>query len=152
MISTVGWPGHGREEPHRRRVAITADKAEPGLTVVGLGAWSERAGEVQYGIDISVHEFAILNDGRRLVLHGERGFSTSAASMTADHAKRSVLITVLPDDAVISGEDHPWECLAWLIRGHGVAATPEQLKAVPYVVEFGPNLSALLESQNEQGR
>jgi hypothetical protein len=86
------------------------------------------------------------------MLHRDRGFSTSATFMTADHAKRSVLITVLPDDAVVSGEDHPWEWLAWLIRSHGVAATPEQLKAVPYVVEFGPNLSALLEPQNEQGR
>jgi hypothetical protein len=33
-----------------------------------------------------------------------------------------------------------------------VAVTPEQLKTVPYTVEFGPRLSALLESEGEQAR
>jgi hypothetical protein len=36
--------------------------------------------------------------------------------------------------------------LAW------VAVAPEQLKAVPSVVEFGPRLSALLESEDQQER
>ncbi len=31
-----------------------------------------------------------------------------------------------------------------MIAGHGAAVTPEQLKRLPYVVEFGPRLSALL--------
>jgi len=53
-----------------------------------------------------------------------------------------VLTTVLPDDAEVTGEDHLWEWLASLIRNHGVAVTPEQLKAVPYVLEFGPRLLA----------
>lgn len=66
--------------------------------------------------------------------------------MAADHAECSVLTTVLPEDAEITGEDHPWEWLASLIRGHGVVVTPEQLQAVAYVVEFGPHLSALLAS------
>jgi hypothetical protein len=82
-------------------------------------------------MDIDVHEFAALDDGRRLTLHQERGFSTSATHMTADFAQSSVLTTVLPDDAEVIGEDHPWEWLASLIRTHGVAVTPEQLKAVP---------------------
>ena len=103
-------------------------------------------------MDIDVHEFAVLDDGRRLTVHQQRGFSTSATHMTAGHAEQSVLTTVLPDDAVVTGEDHPWEWLASLIRHHGVAVTPERLKAVPYVVEFGPRLSALLESKGQQGR
>jgi hypothetical protein len=57
---------------------------------------------------------------------------------------------VLPDDAEVTGEDHPWEWLASLICNHGVAVTPEQLKTMPYVVEFGPRLSALLESEGQQ--
>jgi hypothetical protein len=57
-----------------------------------------------------------------------------------------VLTTVLPDDAEVTGEDHPWERLASLIGNHGVAVASGQLKTVPYVVEFGPRLSALLES------
>lgn len=72
--------------------------------------------------------------------------------MTADHAERSVLTTVLPDDAEVTGEDHPWEWLASLIGNHGVAVTPLQLKSAGYVVEFGPRLSALLESEGQQER
>jgi hypothetical protein len=123
-----------------------------GVTVVGLGAWSELAHRDQRGMDINVHEFAVLDDGRRLTLHHDRGFSTSATHMTADHAERSVLATVLPDDAEVTGEDHPWEWLASLIGDHGVAVTPEQLKTVPYVLEFGPRLSALLRSEDWQER
>jgi hypothetical protein len=33
-----------------------------------------------------------------------------------------------------------------------VAVAPEQLKAVPYVVEFGPRLPALLESEDQHER
>lgn len=98
------------------------------------------------------HEFAVLDDGRRVTLHRERGFTTSAAHMTAGHAERSVLTTVLPDDAEVTGEAHPWEWLASLIRSHEVAVTPEQLKTVPYVVEFGPRLSALLEPEGQHAR
>ena len=123
-----------------------------GVTVVGLGARSELAHRDQRGMDINVHEFAVLDDGRRLTLHQDRGFSTSATHMTAAHAERSVLTTVLPDDAEVTGEDHPWEWLASLIGGQGVAVTPEQLKAVPYVLEFGPRLSALLGSEDWQER
>ena len=103
-------------------------------------------------MDVDVHEFAVLDDGRRLQLHQERGFSTSATYMSAGHAESSVLTTVLPDDAEVTGEHHPWEWLASLIRKHGMAVTPEQLKAVPYVVEFGPRLAALLESEGRQER
>jgi hypothetical protein len=84
------------------------------------------------------------------MLHQERGFSTSATHMTAEHGERSVLTAVLPDDAEVTGEDHPWEWLASLIRTHGVAVTPEQLETMPDVVEFGPRLSALLESEGQR--
>ena len=123
-----------------------------GVTVVGVGAWAELARRDQSGMDIEVHEFAVMDDGRRVTLHRERGFTTSAAHMTADHAQQSVLTTVLPDDAEATGEDHPWLWLASLIRNHEVAVTPEQLKAVPYLVEFGPRLSALLEREGRHGR
>ena len=123
-----------------------------GVTVVSLGAWSELARADLQGLDIDVHEFAMLDDGRRLTLHQDRGFSTSATRLTADHAERSVLTTVLPDDAEVTGEDHPWEWLASLIRSHGVTVTPEQLKTVPYVVEFGSRLAALIEPERQQER
>ncbi len=70
-------------------------------------------------MDIHVHEFAVLDDGRRLTLPQHRGFSMSATDLTAEHAESSVLTTVLPDDAEVAGEDHPWEWLASLIQNHG---------------------------------
>jgi hypothetical protein len=117
-----------------------------GVAVVGLGAWAELVRRDQSGMDFDVHEFAVLEDGRHVTLHQGRGFSTSATHKTASEVKRDVLTTVLPDDAEVTGEDHPWEGLASLIRNYGVAVAPEQLKTVPYVVEFGPRLTALLES------
>jgi hypothetical protein len=123
-----------------------------GVTVVGLGAWSELARSSEHGMDIDVHEFAVLDDGRRLTLHHDRGFSTSAAHMTADQAERSVVTTVLPDDAEATGEAHPWGWLASLIRDQGVAVTPDQLRHVPYLLEFGPRLSALLTPGERQDR
>lgn len=123
-----------------------------GAAVVGLGAWSELKRRDQRGLGINVQEFAVLDDGRRLSLHEDHGFSTSATHMSVEHAERSVLTTVLPDDAEVTGEEHPWEWLASLICGQGVAVTAEQLKAVPYVLEFGPRLSALMESEVRQER
>jgi hypothetical protein len=103
-------------------------------------------------MDIDVWEFAVLDDGRRLTLHHDRGFSTSAMHLSAKQAESSMLTTVLPDDAEVTGEDHPWDWLAALIQDQGLAVTPEQLKAVPYVLEFGSRLSALLELQDGQER
>ena len=123
-----------------------------GVTVVGLSAWSELSRRGERGMDIDVREFAVLNDGRRLTLHHDRGFSTSAAHLTADHAERSVLTAVLPDDTEVTGEAHPWERLASLIRDQGVTVTPEQLRHMPYLLEFGPRLSALLIPGERQER
>ncbi len=73
--------------------------------VSGSLAWvrgrSWRAGTVG-GWTSNVHEFAVLDDGRRLTLHQNRGFSTSATHLTAEHVDSSVLTTVLPDDAEIT--------------------------------------------------
>src|SRR5258706_2864861 len=120
-------------------------------TVVGLGAWSELARGDERGMEIDVRDFVVLDD-RRLALHQDRGFSTSATRLAAEQVERSVLTTVLPDDAEVTAEDHPWKWLASLIQNQGVVVTPEQLKAVPYVLEFGPRLSALLKSEDWQKR
>ena len=122
------------------------------VTVAVLGAWAELARAGERGMNIDVHEFAVLSDGRRLTLHHGRGFTTSATRLSAGQTRSSVLTAVLPDDAEVTGEDHPWGWFASLIWAHRVAVTPERLKAVPYVVEFGPRLSALLQSQDGQER
>jgi hypothetical protein len=104
------------------------------------------------GLSFVVHEFAELADGRRLTLHEERGFTTglggSAPSdmwryLTLEHLERDVRTTVLPDDDDTQDE-HPWEWLAGLIRAHGVQATAEELRLLPYDVVFSVRLRSRL--------
>jgi hypothetical protein len=44
------------------------------------------------------------------------------------------------DDAEITGEEHPWEWLAGLVRSHGVGASSGELARLPYDVVFSPRL------------
>jgi len=87
-----------------------------------------------------VSEFAVLDEGTRVTLHRERGFTATTNGddiwehETVETVTRDVLAVVLPDDAEISGEDHPWEWLAELLRGRGIDAVPEQLRTLPYEV------------------
>ena len=45
-----------------------------------------------------------------------------------------VLCVVLPDEAEITGDDHPWEWLAELLRVQGIDAVGDQLSGLPYEV------------------
>jgi hypothetical protein len=131
-----------------------------GGEVVGLGAECEfvpedvsRASPGSVSFDVS--EFAVLADGRRLVLHaGERGFSVTGprafcdsplGDLTAESIESGVLATVLPDED--DGEQHPWEWLCDLLRAHGVVVAPDELKAVPYEVVLGERVQRLLRSR-----
>ena len=126
-------------------------------TVVALGAWCDlvpahRATASPGSVSFDVHEFAQVADGRRVVLHaGERGFSVSGpgtdvghplGGLTAEGIRSHVLNTVLPDED--DGEQHPWEWLAGLLRGQGVAATAADLRGVPYTVELSDRVQRLL--------
>ncbi len=101
------------------------------------------------GLSFVVHEFAELADGRRLTLHEERGFTTSGGPapsdpwryLTLERLERDVRTTVLPDDDDTQDE-HPWEWLAELLRVHGVEATAEELRLLPYDVVFSERLRA----------
>jgi hypothetical protein len=99
------------------------------------------------GIFFRVEEFAVLADGRRIRLHAERGFGLSAGVnlwqyQTLESLEADVRTTVLPDDAEDTGEDHPWEWLSELLRAQGIEATPEELRILPYDVEFSDRLRA----------
>ena len=94
-----------------------------------------------------VEEFADLADGTRVRLHDERGFGLSAGGdpwrfLTLERLEADVRATVLPDDAEETGEDHPWDWLAQLLRASGVDAAPADLRELPYVVEFSDRLRA----------
>ena len=132
--------------------------------VVRLGAWCdlvpmEESTASPGAASFVVHEFADLDDGSRVTLHTDRGFATWTASMhrlrhdpwaglTAEDVESGVRATVLPDgDRTDDGtaDEHPWEWLSWLLRGHGVEAPAEALRGVPYVVEFSERLSRRLD-------
>jgi hypothetical protein len=102
------------------------------------------------GVHFRVREFADLADGRRVILHDERGFTSVFRvagqpppadqwnQLTLADVERDVRNTVLPDDD--NGEDHPWEWLAELVRRHGIDVSVAELRQVPYVVEFSERL------------
>jgi hypothetical protein len=136
-------------------VSSQPGSGDPWREVVTLGAVCEiTAGdEPDHGrqLSFSVAEFADLSDGTRIMVHTERGFSSSINRgdpwlyATAVSIRRDVLTTVLPDDDE-DPEDHPWGWLAELIGRHGIAVDAESLKRVPYVVEFGQRLLRQLDA------
>ncbi|MCB0871863.1 MAG: hypothetical protein H6531_11170 [Actinobacteria bacterium] len=121
---------------------------EPGR-IVGLGAICDLRPPgpcEEQAQDFAVSEFATLDDGRRVLLHAERGFTIgwrSAASpdgrpsprLTAEDLTRDVLTTVLPDGDAPT-DDHPWAWLAGLARARGLDASEDALRGLPYEVVF----------------
>jgi hypothetical protein len=47
-----------------------------------------------------------------------------------------------PDDAEDAGEDHPWKWLSDLLRVQGIEASTEELRVLPYGLEFSDRLRA----------
>jgi hypothetical protein len=113
------------------------------VRVVGLGAICDLDSS---GIDdrrennFRVSEFALLDNGERVILHDERGYGARIswdddiwAHETVETITRNVLTTVLPDDDA-TDEEHPWEWLAELARARGIDVTADDLREVPYDV------------------
>ncbi len=142
------------------------------MEVVGLGAWCDFVNDDEYREQLTamgvtgqrlqaavqefarsasfrVAEFALFADGRRVVLHEERGFSGTTSSgdpwrnLTLAGLEADVRTTVLPDEAE-AAEEHPWEWLAELIHAHGVDVSADQLRTIAYRVEFSERLVARL--------
>jgi hypothetical protein len=113
--------------------------------VVGIGAICDLGPELSGDQSFSVREFVKLEDGRRVILHEDRGFTLGLRSSgesgsddireheTLESLTRDVLNVVLPDDDE-SGEDHPWSWLADLARARGLNVTAEDLRGLPYEV------------------
>ena len=110
--------------------------------------------DFERGVSFVVHEFADLADGRRITLHEDRGFTIGVTianngpepsdqwrSLTLKELDRDVRTTVLPDDDE-SQDEHPWEWLAELVHVHGIEATAEELRHLPYNVVFSERLRA----------
>ena len=134
-----GWHTH----PDAGDDHATLLPVEPGR-VVGLGAvcdlGPQRFDDAR-SQSFSVSEFVTLEDGRRVILHEDRGFtigwSSSGASghETLESMTQDVLNVVLPDDDECA-EEHPWSWLADLARARGLDVTAEDLRGLPYEVIF----------------
>ena len=121
VVGLGAWCDFVTEDEYRQRL-VRDGGARKGPLVPGdvpvpseLPSWPGEAVEDQVedfkqGISFDVHEFADLDDGRRLTLHEERGFTTSGQwrYLTLENLERDVRTTVLPDDDDTQDE-HPWE-------------------------------------------
>jgi hypothetical protein len=117
------------------------------------------------GGSFRVEEYAVLADGRRLTLNDDqsrtRGFSGIVSATRDGHLgsrshdfwayqtlagiEADVRTTVLPDDND-TDEEHPWEWIAERLHAHGIDVSPEQLKRLPYEVEFSERLRARVQT------
>jgi hypothetical protein len=138
----VGWQPHPDAEQHPTLLPVT-----PGR-VVGVGVICDLGPErfdQAHTQSFSVSEFVTLEDGRRVILHEDRGFTIGWPSSdesrlgdlrsgeTMDSIRRNVLNVVLPDDDE-SAEEHPWSWLAELAQARGLEVTAEDLRGLRYEV------------------
>ena len=96
-----------------------------------------------------MHEFAELADGRRLTVQEEGAFTIMTREPVPSDWRfltakltRAVRLSVMPNDG--TQDDHPWEWLAGQLSLHGVEATVEELRDLPYDVVFSERLRARL--------
>ena len=131
--------------------------------VVALGAWcdlQDPSGASPGGFHVSVSEFAVLDDGRRATIRDGLGFSSWARVVDASgHVReashpalsRPALEAEVRDNVLIpdegsedAGEPHPYRWLAELLTRQGVDVDAEDLRSLPYTVEFSERLQAVL--------
>jgi hypothetical protein len=139
-----GWAAHpDAVEPSWPPVGDGPDSEEPSAPVVGVGALCRlvrQRSDDQSSQAFSVGEFVLLEDGRRVVLHQDRGFTLREASgsdvrvgLTVQMLESTVLNVVLPDDED-SEDEHPWAWLAELAHGHGLPVSAGELGSLRYDV------------------
>jgi len=133
---------------------------EPGR-VVGLGAlcdrWPRPTGDAG-SQSFLVSEFVTLDDGRRVILHEDRGFTISRImgaqgrhagplGETRDSMIQDVLNVVLPDGEQ-PADDHPWSWLADLARARGLQVTANELRVLSYEVVLTDAVARWLNTRN----
>lgn len=111
---------------------------------------------------LSLAQYAVLAHGSRLLLHNDRGWSGTvhyyghagpedpvhlAYSFAVEHLLRDLRTTLLPDEGA-EPDDHDWHRLVALLANFGVTTTREQLRSMPYEVEFTDRLLAQLDADD----
>jgi len=147
------FEGSWSEHPDAERpVVLGALEPAPSSGVVGLGAICDLRTpgfDDEHSQSFSVSEFALLENGQRVILHEERGFTIGSGTgairdyETPDSITQDVLNVVLPDDDE-SEDDHPWSWLAELARARGLDVTAEDLQGLPYEVILTDNVTRWL--------
>ena len=160
--SVSGVEGGWHPSPGAPNVGVgRLPHVEPGR-VVGLGAICDLGPERYDSRDqgFFVSEFVTLQDGRRVILHEDRGFAVGVRSSdqsdpgdlrqreTLDSLTEAVLTTVLPDEDDCTDE-HPWSWLADLARARGLNVTVEDMRDLPYDVIFTGKVRRWLASAEE---
>lgn len=117
------------------------------MAVQRFGALCELASESEQQANFRISEYAVLDDDTELVLHSDRGYSTRIIGstsiwhqMTAASIESDVRAVVLPDDAEVTGEAHPWEWLVTLLAEVGVTESVDHLRTVPYEVRIASDV------------
>jgi hypothetical protein len=161
VIALGAWCDYVTENEERDRLSrlVPTDVGARPNSEPHPGRWApineqaieEALENFRHGLHFRVQEFADLDDGRRITLHDERGYSTSGPAdpwrfQTPESIEADVRTTVLPDDD--DGEEHPWEWLVELLHAHDVDVSVEQLRQVPYRVELSSRLRAKLQDSS----
>ncbi len=153
VVRLGAWCDLVTEEEYRTALRSLVGVPVEGFEAVSTGVTSDEVRKAleqfRRGLSFRVQEFATLDDGRRLTLHDERGFGVGGhpasedpwAFLTLAGLEADVRTTVLPDDDD-TGDEHPYEWLAGLLRLHNVEASPDQLRLLPYDVVFSERLRA----------
>lgn len=142
-----GWaayPQRSQHHPARSEVGddgVRLDESASSL-VVGLGALcgfldADDTDAERYW----VAEYALLADGRKVILSEDRGFSfgppigpTPAPAITTADIVDTVRVVVLPDPD--DGEEHSWADLARNARQRGLDVTEHELRNLRYDIEL----------------
>jgi hypothetical protein len=145
------WSAHPHAIDDHAQRPVVGDALEPALSfrVVGLGDLRTPGFDDEHTQSFSVSEFVLLENGRRVILHEDRGFTIGSGAgairdyETPDSITQDVLNVVLPDDDE-SEDDHPWSWLAELARARGLDVTAEDLQGLPYEVILTDNVTRWL--------
>ena len=116
------WSAHpdAIDDHGERPVVHGVSEPAPSLHVVGVGAICDLrtpGSDDGHSQSFSVSEFVLLENGQRVILHKDRGFTIGSGAgalrdyETPESITQDVLNVVLPDDDEC-GDDHQWSWLA----------------------------------------
>lgn len=153
----VTYMPFGYDERHPKWPAGPIDSA---AVITAVGAWCDtgsnhqtRTGRRYFPVEID--EFVEMSDGTRISIRWDRGI-TVAWDAEGDNdvglSEQELLSHLegglLPDEGETEdvGALRSWHEYSLLLRALGVSVNAEQLRQLPYLTEYSPELSRLLTS------